>query len=99
MSSHVATPFTNVKIGGIGMGGGNHVTHSIENVIVGIDGDIIEELVDGQRGGFSGGCLIDTNRADSDQEFVIHSSSVKEKGTDDTLDAFDTSIIKRRTGV
>ena len=55
MSSHVAMPFVGVKIGGIGMGGGNHVTHSIENAIVGIGGDIIEELVDGQRGGFSGG--------------------------------------------
>ena len=95
----MATPFADVDVGGIGVGGGDHVAGLIENVIIWVSGDIVEELVDGQRGGFSGGCLFSANRADGDQELGIHSSSVKEKGTNDTLDLFDAGIAKRRTGV
>ena len=65
VSSHTATSFAGVEVGGIGMGGGDHVADSIDNDIIWVGGDVIKELVDGQRGGFSDGCLLDANRADS----------------------------------
>ena len=69
----------------------------IDNAIVWLGGNRVEELFDGQRGGFSGGCLFDDNRADDNQDLVIHSLSIKDKGTNDALDAFDADVVKRRT--
>ena len=85
--------FAVVEIGGIG----DHVAGSIENVIIGVGGNIIEELIDGQRGCFSVGCVFGADRADGDQEIVIHRSSIKENGINDALDAFNTGVVKRRT--
>ena len=99
MRSHAATSIADVDVGGIGVGGGDHVAGSMENAIVWVGADIIKELANGQRCGFSGRCLSNASRADGDQELVIHSSSVKEKGTNNALDAFDDGVIKRRTGV
>ena len=97
MSSHSAMSFADVKVGGISIGGSNHVAGLIDNAIVWVGGDIIEELVNSQRCSFSGGCLFDDNRADDNQDLVIHSLSIKNKGTNDALDAFDADVVKRRT--
>ena len=51
MSSNAATFFADIEIGSISVGGSDHVTRLIENTIIGIGGDIIEELFDVQRGG------------------------------------------------
>ena len=97
MCSHAATSFAGVEVGGIDLG--SHALGLIYNAIVWVGGNIIKELVDGQTGGFSSSCLFDGNRAESNQELVIQSSSIKEKGTNSALDMFDPGIVERRTGV
>ena len=89
VSSHAAASFT----------GSNHLTGSIDNAIVWIGGYIVKELVDGERGGFSGGGLFGADGVYSNQELVVDSAAVEEQSANDALDASYAGFVERRTGV
>ena len=99
MCSHLAACLADVEIGSIGVGGDNHFTGSIDDAIVRVGDNVVEELVDGQRSGFSGGCFFGANRVDGDQELVVNGATVKEKSTKDALDAPYAGLFEWRAGV
>ena len=99
VSTHAAASFADVKVGSVSMGGSNHLAGSIDNAIVWIGGYIVEELVDGERGGFGGGGLFGADGVYSNQELVVDSAAVEEQSANDALDASYASFVERRTGV
>ena len=99
VSTHAAASFADVKVGSVSVGGSNHLAGSIDNAIVGIGGYIVEELVDGERGGFGGGGLFGADGVHGNQELVVDSAAVEEQSANDALDASYAGFVERRTGV
>ena len=99
MSAHAAASFADIKVRCVGVSGSNHLAGSIDDAIVRVGGDVVEELVDGLRGGFSGGGLFGTDGVDGNQELVINGATVEEESSNDALNTSDASFVERRTGV
>jgi hypothetical protein len=70
---------------------------AICGAIVRVGGEVIKKLADGFGSGFSGSGLLGAQGAESGKKFVVNSSCVVEKGTDDALDPFDTFVGERGT--
>ena len=65
----------------IGMCSKHHVASSVPDAIMGIGGDVIKELMDGSRGGFSGSGLLTTDGAESNKKFVVDCMAILEEGS------------------
>ncbi len=75
---------------GIGVSTENCVTGVICGAIVWVRGHVVEGLVHGNIGGFSGCGLLGAQGAEGGKEFVVDSACVVEEGTNDALNSFDT---------
>ena len=65
----------------------------------GVGGDIAKELVNRSCGVVGGRSLLQADGAQGYKRFIVHCTSIVQKGTYNTLDAFDAGIIKRGAGV
>jgi hypothetical protein len=74
----------------------NHVAGAICGAIVWVRGQVVEELVHGNIGGFSGCCLLEAQGAEGSKEFVVDSTCIVEESTNDALNSFDTFCGERR---
>ena len=99
MSAHAAASFADIKVGSVGVSGSNHLAGSIDDAVVRVCGNVVKELVDGLRGGFSGGGLFGADGVDGNQELVINGATVEEESSNNSLDTSDAIFVERRTGV
>ncbi len=63
---------------GVGMSAENHVAGAICGAVVGVRSQIVEKLVHGNIGGFSGCGLLGTESVEAGKEFVVDSMCVVE---------------------
>ena len=97
VSASAAVSFGFIVETSIGMGAEYHVTAAICGAIVRVCGEVIKKLADGFGSGLGGSGLLGTQGAESGKKFVVDSTCVVEKGTDDALDPFDTFVGERGT--
>ncbi len=81
---------------GIGVSAENHVTGAICGAVVWVHCQVVEELVHGSIGGFSGCGLLGAQGAKGGKEFVVNSVCVVEESTNNALNFFDTFCGERR---
>ncbi len=74
----------------------NHVAGTICGAIVWVCGQVVEELVHGNIGCFSGCGLLGAQGAKGGKEFVVNSACVVEESANDALNSFDTFCGQRR---
>jgi hypothetical protein len=74
----------------------NHVAGAICGAIVWVCCQVVEELVHGSIGGFSGCGLLGAQGAEGGKEFVVGSACLVEESANDTLNSFDTFRGERR---
>ncbi len=75
---------------GVGMTAENHATSAICGAIDGVCGQVVEMLVHGNFGGFSGCGLVGTQGTEGGKEFVVNCTCVVEESANDALNSFDT---------
>jgi hypothetical protein len=61
-----------------------------------VRGQVVEELVQGNIGGFSGCGLLGAQGAEGDKEFVVDSACIVEESANYALNSFDTFCGERR---
>jgi len=81
------------------VGGEDHVAGAEGDAVVGVGGDVVQELVDGGIGCFGGGGLFGADRAEGDEELVVDGAGEVEQGADDALDAANAVLVKGRARV
>ncbi len=74
----------------------NHVTSTICGAVVKVCGQVVEKLVHGNIGGFSGCGLLGTQGTEAGKEFVVNCTCVVEESANDALNSFDTFCGERR---
>ncbi len=74
----------------------DHVASAICGAVVGVHGQVVEKLVHGNIGGFSGCGLLGTQGAEGGKEFVVDCMCIVEDSTNDALNSFDTFYGERR---
>ncbi len=97
VSASAAVAFGFIVEASIDVGAEYHVAAAICGAMVRVGGKVIKKLVDGFGSGFSGSGLLGAQGAESGKKFVVDSLCIVEKGTDDTLNSFDTFVGERRT--
>ncbi len=80
----------------IGVSAENHVAGVICGAIIWVHGQLVEELVHGNIGGFSGCGPLGAQCAEGGKEFVVDSTCVVEESANDALNSFDTFCGERR---
>ncbi len=68
----------------------NHVAGAICGAIVWVCGQVVEELVHGNIGGFSGCGLLGAQGTEGGKEFVVNSACKVEESANDVLNFFYT---------
>ncbi len=68
----------------------NHVAGAICGTVVRVHGQVVEELIHGNIGGFSGCGLLGAQGAEGGKEFVVNSACIVEESANDALNSFDT---------
>ncbi len=81
---------------GVGVSTENHVAGAICGAVVRVRGQVVEQLVHGTIGGFSGCGLLETQGAEGGKEFVVNSACIVEEIANDALNSFDTFCEERR---
>ncbi len=75
---------------GVGVSAENHVAGAICDAVVWVHGQVVEELVHGNIGGFSSCGLLGAQGAEGGKEFVVNSAWVVEESANDALNSFGT---------
>ena len=88
-----------VEVSHIGIAGKNHVASTVGDAIVQVCGNKVKKLVHVMGGELVGHDLLGTNGTEVDKDFFFNRASVPQEGANDALDALDTSIVKRRSGI
>ena len=99
MSAGVTVSTRDVKICGVGVGGEDHVAGSVEDVVVGVGGEVVEELTEVGLGELGGSGLCGCKVSEGDEELVVYCATIIKEGADDGLDSFDTGVVKFGAGV
>ncbi len=73
----------------------NHVAGVICGAIIGVRGQVVNMLVHGNIGGFSGCGLLGTEGAENGKELVVDSMCIVEESTNDALNSFLTPSVER----
>jgi hypothetical protein len=81
---------------GVGVSAENHVAGRICGAVIWVRGQVLEELVHGNIGGFSGCGLLGAQGAEGGKEFVVDSTCVVEESANDALNSFDIFCVERR---
>jgi hypothetical protein len=81
---------------GVGASAENHVAGAIYGAVVWVRGQVVEKLVHGNIGGFSGCGLLGAQGAESGKEFVVNSACIVDESANDALNSFDTFCGERR---
>ena len=76
MGTSAAAPLGLVEVPGIGVDGKQHAAGAVCDAVVGVGGDVVQELVDGGASGLGGGSLLGADGAEGDKEFVVNSAAV-----------------------
>ncbi len=74
----------------------NHVASVICGAVAGVCGQIVEKLVHGNIGGFSGGSLLVTQGAEGGKELVVNCTCIVEESASDALNSLDAFCGERR---
>ncbi len=74
----------------------NHVAGAICGAVVWVRGQVVEELVHGNIGGFSGCSLLGAQGAERGKEFVVNSTCIVKESANNALNSFDTFCGERR---
>ena len=77
---------------GVGVSAENHVAGRICGAVIWVRGQVLEELVHGNIGGFSGCGLLGTEGAEAGKEFAVDSTCVVEESTNDALISLTPSV-------
>jgi hypothetical protein len=80
----------------VGVSAKNHVVSAICGAIVGVCGQVVEKLVHGNIGGFSGCGLLRTQGTEGGKELVVNCTCIVEESANDALNSFDTFCGERR---
>ena len=99
MGASAAAGFGFIEETGVGVASKQHVAGAVSDAVVGVGGDVVEELVNGRAGGFSGGSLLGAYGAEGDEELIVDGAAVPEEGANNALDTFDASVIEWGAGV
>ena len=99
MSAGATASTGNVKIRGIGVGGEDHGAGSVEDAVVGVGGQVVDELTEVGLGDLGGCVLCRSKFAEGEKELVVHCATIKQEGADDGLDTFDTGVVEFGDGV
>ncbi len=81
---------------GVGVSAENHVASAICGAVARVRGQVVEKLVHGNIGSFSGCGLLGTQGAEGGKEFVVDCTCVVEESANDALNSFDTFCGERR---
>ncbi len=81
---------------GIGVSVEDHVTSAICGAIIGVCGQVVKKLVNGNIGGFSDGGLLGTQGAEGGKELVVNCTCVVEESANDAMNSRDTFYGERR---
>ncbi len=74
----------------------DHVARAICGAVVRVCGQVVERLVHGGVGGFSGGGLLGTQSAEGGKELVVNCTCIVEESANDALNSLDTFYGERR---
>ncbi len=74
----------------------NHVASGICGAVVRVCGQVVEKLVHGNIGGFSGGGLLGAQGTEGGKELVINCMCVVEESANYALNSLDTFCGERR---
>jgi hypothetical protein len=80
----------------VGVSAENLGTSAICGAVVGVHGQVVEKLVHGNIGGFSGCGLLGTQGAAGGKELDVNCTCVVEESTNDARNSFDTFCGERR---
>ena len=81
------TSFADTEVAGIGVCCKDHDAGLVGDPVVGVCGDVVEQLIDG-------GGLLGSDFTEVDEEFVVDGSRIEEEDADDALDSFDAGIVQ-----
>ena len=84
---------------GVGVGGEDHGAGSVEDSVVGVGGEVVEELTEVGLGELGGCILCGSKVAEGDEEIVVYCTTIILEGADDGLDLFDTGVVEFGAGV
>ena len=76
MGTRIAAGESLVEVAGIGVACKDYIALTVGDAVVGVRGNIVEELVDSVRCGLGVHGLLGGNSADSDKKFVVDRASV-----------------------
>ena len=93
MGTSAAAGFKFIEETSVGVASKQHVTGAVSNAVVGVGGDVVEELVNGRAGGFSGRSLLGVYGAEGNEELIVDGAAVPEEGANNALDTFDAGVI------
>ena len=99
MSAGATASMGDVKIRGVGVGGEDHGAGSVEDSVVGVGGEIVEELTEVGLGELGGCGLCGSKFSEGDEELVVYCATIIQEGADDGLDSFDTGVVEFGAGV
>ena len=71
MSSGATASTGDIKIRGVGVGGEDHGAVSVEDAVVGVGGEVVEELTEVGLGDLGGYSLGGSKVAEGDEELVV----------------------------
>ena len=99
MSAGATASMGDVKIRGVVVGGEDHGAGLVEDAVVGVGGEVVEELTDVGLGELGGCGLCGSKVAEGDKELVVYCAPIIQEGANYGLDSFDTSGVKWGDGV
>ena len=99
MGTRAAAGFRFTEVTGIGVCCQDHVAGSVGDAVIGVGCAVIKKLVDFLVGACCGCCLFGAYVTKRVEELVVYCSGVVKQGPNDSLDAFDTVIVKEVAGV
>ena len=94
MSAGATASTGDVKIHGVGVGGEDHGAGLVEDAVVGVGGEVVEELTEVGLGELGGCGLCGSKFAEGDEELVVYCAPIIQEGADDGLDSFDTGVVE-----
>jgi len=81
-----------VEVAGIGVSCQYHVACGVCGAVVGVGGDVVEELVDACGGVMCGGGLLGADGAEGAKELWVDGPGIVEEGAHDALDSLDAGF-------
>ena len=99
MSAGANASAGDVNIRGVGVSGEDHGAGSVEDSVVGVGGEVVEELTEVGLGELGGCGLCGSKVAEGNKEIVVYCATIIQEGAYNGLDLFDTGVVEFGAGV